>query len=83
MPDISKSLTNLGKQTIKRTANVLTHQGFSSAAKEASKAAAYFIKNAKYIALPLLVSLRDAGIAALVGTTAKNLYLPFDSRRYE
>ena len=45
----TKHLTNLGKQTIKRTFNVTAHRGLKAGLKEAGKAFAYYGKNsAKY-----------------------------------
>ena len=45
----SKHLTNLGKQTVKRTINVTTHKGINAGIKEAGKAFSYYAKNsAKY-----------------------------------
>ena len=45
----SKHLTNLGKQTVKRTINATTHKGIKAGIKEAGKAFSYYAKNsAKY-----------------------------------
>ena len=43
----SKNLTNLGKQTIKRTFNETTHKGIRAGIKEAGKAFAYYGKNTR------------------------------------
>ena len=45
----TKHLTNLGKQTVKRTFNATTHKGLKAGLKEAGKALVYYGKNtAKY-----------------------------------
>ena len=47
----SKHLSNLGKQTIKRTVNAVSHDGLKVGVKEAGKALAYYGKNTvKYYA---------------------------------
>ena len=45
----SKYLTNLGKQTVNRTVNTITHRGLKAGLQDAAKAFAYYGKNsAKY-----------------------------------
>ena len=41
----SKHLTNLGKQTVNRTVNALTHNGVKAAVNEGKKAASYYVKS--------------------------------------
>ena len=67
----SKNVTNLGKQTVKRTMDALTHKGASAAVKEGSKAMAYFVKNSKYITIPLVKSFSRAAGTTLVGNIIK------------
>ena len=43
----TRHLMNLGKQTVKRTANTISHRGIVSGIKEAGKALAYYGKNTK------------------------------------
>ena len=67
----SKNVTNLGKQTVKRTMDALTHQGVSTATKEFGKAIAYFGKNAKHMVKPLIKSFIRTGTASLAGSAIK------------
>ena len=46
-PSGSKYMTNLGKQTVRRTANSLKYKGIQAALLEAQKASAYYLKNTK------------------------------------
>ncbi len=43
----TKHMTNLGKQTIKRTTNAVKHSGIKAGVKEASKSFVYYIKNTR------------------------------------
>ena len=45
----SKAVSNLGKQTVKRTANAFAHDGFSAGFKEAGKVARWYWKSAKNV----------------------------------
>ncbi|WP_457945427.1 DNRLRE domain-containing protein [Caproiciproducens sp. LBM24188] len=64
----SKNLTNLGKQTIKRTANTLKYKGVSATIKELPKITSYYAKNTSYFYKPLTKSaLPDTLIS--IGTT--------------
>lgn len=43
----SKAVTNLGKQTVKRTANTFVHDGIQAGIKELGAAAKWYWKSAK------------------------------------
>ncbi len=59
----SKHLTNLGKQTVKRTFKTTVNKGFKAGAKEAGKAFAYYGKNTvKYYSKLGKGVLKDVGI---------------------
>lgn len=64
----TKHLTNLGKQTVKRTFNSFSKRGVKTGLKEAGKAFAYYGKNStKYYKRFLKGSLLD-----IIRTSAKN-----------
>ncbi len=69
----NKGLTKYGLQVIRRSSNAFVHNGIQSAVAEASRAMAYFAKNAKHIVIPLANALRNSNMAALIGTAAKIL----------
>ena len=69
----NKGLTKYGYNTVKRTANALTHKGVRTAAREFSKAMAYFGKNAKHIIKPLAWAFATSGSTTLGGGVAKVL----------
>ena len=50
----SKHLMGLGKQTVKRTINVVEHKGISAALKNLPKVASYYAKSTKYFYKPLI-----------------------------
>ena len=77
----TKHLTNLGKQTVKRTFNATTHKGLKAGLKEAGKAFAYYGKNsAKYY--KTFVKGLPSDFISTVGTTiASSNYMKYQYRR--
>ena len=77
----TKHLTNLGKQTVKRTFNATTHRGLKAGLKEAGKAFAYYGKNsAKYY--KTFVKGLPSDFISTVGTTiASSNYMKYQYRR--
>ena len=76
----SKHLTNLGKQTVKRTANTTIHKGFKAGVKEAGKAFAYYGKNTKSFYKPLFKGIVKDVISA-TGTSVASDYMKKQYRR--
>ena len=76
-----KHLTNLGKQTVKRTFNATTNKGLRAGLKEAGKAFAYYGKNsAKYY--KTFVKGLPSDFISTVGTTiASSNYMKYQYRR--
>ena len=77
----TKHLTNLGKQTVKRTFNATTNKGLRAGLKEAGKAFAYYGKNsAKYY--KTFVKGLPSDFISTVGTTiASSNYMKYQYRR--
>ena len=77
----TKHLTNLGKQTVKRTFNATTNKGLRAGLKEAGKAFAYYGKNsAKYY--KTFVKGLPSDFISTVGTTiASSDYMKYQYRR--
>ncbi|MBP3936392.1 MAG: RHS repeat protein [Clostridia bacterium] len=77
----TKHLTNLGKQTVKRTFNATTKRGLKAGLKEAGKAFAYYGKNsAKYY--KNFVKGLPSDLLSTVGTTiASSDYMKYQYRR--
>jgi len=77
----NKNLTNLGKQSIRRTTNALKHGGINVARREAGKATRYYLKNTasyfmrNYSPTKLLCSgLSSAATTFVTSSFAKNYY---------
>ena len=78
----SKHLTNLGKQTIKRTFNAGKHKGLKAGLKEAGKAFAYYGKStAKYYKKFLLRDLPADVVSNVVLEIASSDYMKHQYRR--
>ena len=74
----SKHLTNLGKQTVKRTYNDTANKGLKAGVKEAGKAFAYYIKNSSSYYLDYFKrGLPGDLFSTVVTTIAKSKYMKY------
>ncbi len=71
----SKHLTNLGKQTVKRTFNATTHRGLKAGLKEAGKAFAYYGKNTTKYYTEFVRGIRSDVIVSIGKTIASSNYM--------
>ena len=77
----TKHLTNLGKQTVKRTFNATAHRGLKAGLKEAGKAFAYYGKNSVKYYEKLIKNLFSDSVCELVTTIASSNYMTCQYRR--
>lgn len=77
----TKHLTNLGKQTVKRTFNATTNKGLRAGLKEAGKAFAYYGKNSAKYYKTFVKGLPSDFISTVVTTIASSNYMKYQYRR--
>ena len=77
----TKHLTNLGKQTVKRTFNVTTHKGLKAGLEEAGKAFAYYGKNTTKYYTEFLRGIRSDVIVSIGTAIASSNYMKHQYRR--
>ena len=77
----TKHLTNLGKQTVKRTFNATTHKGLKAGLKEAGKAFAYYGKNTTKYYTEFVRGIRSDVIVSIGTTIASSNYMKYQYRR--
>ena len=77
----SKHLTNLGKQTVKRTADTTIHKGFKAGVKEAGKAFAYYGKNTKSFYSPFMKGIKTDLLTSIGTTVVSSDYMKKQYRR--
>ena len=77
----TKHLTNLGKQTVKRTFNATTHRGLKAGLKEFGKAFAYYGKNSAKYYKTFVKGLTSDFISTVGTTIASSNYMKYQYRR--
>ena len=77
----TKHLTNLGKQTVRRTFNATTHQGVKAGFKEVGKAFAYYGKNSAKYYKKIHISIFKNFISTAEATIASSDYMKYQYRR--
>ena len=77
----SKHLTNLGKQTVKRTFNATTNRGLKAGLKEAGKAFAYYGKNSAKYYKAFVKGLPSDFFTAVGTTIISSSYMKYQYRR--